>query len=90
MDRRAFVVGAVAALGAPLGFEAAQGTRTPRIGYLTGNSAGAALDLEFIRGLRELGWVDGHNVSIEARYYRDVRNSFLRSPPSLFVVGSTS
>src|SRR5712691_4534556 len=56
-------------LAAPLAAEAQQAARrVPRIGYL----AEARLPAEeaFLRGLRELGYIDGQNIAIEYRYRR--------------------
>jgi len=66
-DRRAFI-GSVAGglLISPAITLAQQPTNVPRIGVLA-NSEGAAWDA-FRRGLRELGYVDGHNVAMEWRW----------------------
>jgi putative ABC transport system substrate-binding protein len=70
MDRRTFLVFAIAALATPLAAEAQRPSRVSRIGYLdSGASASAAAHLEaFRQGLRDLGWVEGENIAIEARY----------------------
>jgi putative ABC transport system substrate-binding protein len=39
----------------------------PRVGYLVSNSASPTVE-SFREGLRELGYVDGHNIVIEYRY----------------------
>jgi putative ABC transport system substrate-binding protein len=75
MNRRDLVVTAVAllALGrvaAPLDAEAQQAGKVYRIGYLstpTRESVENGLQA-FLRKLRELGWVDGHNLIIEYRW----------------------
>ena len=72
MDRRAFL-GTVAGglLAAPLGAEGQRTTKIPRIGVLApGSSAAPAPSITgaFLRGLRELGWVEGQNVIIERRF----------------------
>jgi ABC-type uncharacterized transport system substrate-binding protein len=70
MDRRAFLAAAVAAL-APLAAEAQQGGRGSRVGYLASGSSPAApfRPAEMMRqGLRELGWVEGQGIVIEARF----------------------
>jgi putative tryptophan/tyrosine transport system substrate-binding protein len=69
VNRRAFVIGVGALLGEPLGVEARQAGTLYRIGIL-GNVPmrepyGASLWGAFIQGLRELGYTDGHNISIE-------------------------
>jgi putative tryptophan/tyrosine transport system substrate-binding protein len=69
MDRRAFVTGLGAALGAPLAAEAQQMGRLYRIGILGNVSIaepyGASLWGAFVQGLRELGYADGQNISLE-------------------------
>ena len=71
MDRRAFLAAAVAAL-APLAAAGAQpGSRGPRVGYLASGSSPAPpfRPAEMMRqGLRELGWVEGQGIVIEARF----------------------
>jgi putative tryptophan/tyrosine transport system substrate-binding protein len=75
MNRRDFVVAVVAllALGvaaAPLAAEAQQAGKVYRIGYLstpTRESVEHGLQA-FLRKLRELGWVEGHNLIIEYRW----------------------
>jgi putative tryptophan/tyrosine transport system substrate-binding protein len=72
MDRRAFI-GTLAGglLAAPLAAGAQTATRVYRIGLL-GNvpltdPEGATLWGAFIQGLRELGYVEGQNITIEHR-----------------------
>jgi putative ABC transport system substrate-binding protein len=75
MNRRDFVVAVVAllALGvaaAPLAAEAQQAGKVYRIGYLstpTRQSVEHGLQA-FLRKLRELGWVEGQNLTIEYRW----------------------
>ena len=73
MKRREFIkaVGGVAAL--PLTARAQQGNRVRRIGVLMGafdeNDAVAKTYVSaFIQALVDLGWTDGHNVRIDARW----------------------
>jgi ABC-type uncharacterized transport system substrate-binding protein len=56
-------------LAAPLAAEAQQPAKPPRIGYLGGGSSSAARHLleAFRQGLRELGYMEGQNLTI---YYR--------------------
>jgi putative ABC transport system substrate-binding protein len=67
--RRAFLVGLSGAAAWPLAAGAQQGTRMRRIGVLlfgtpeTDPNVGA-----FLRGLRELGYVESQNILIEYRY----------------------
>jgi putative tryptophan/tyrosine transport system substrate-binding protein len=84
MDRRRFLLTSLAgALAAPLAAEAQQTGKIPRIGYLTVGPSGRPLDLEFVRGLRELGWVDGRNMVIEARYLAGRQESFPQAAAEL-------
>jgi putative ABC transport system substrate-binding protein len=70
MERRAFVVGALGLLAAPLAAEAQQAGRVPRIGFLVLTSPSSASRLldAFRQGLRELGWVEGQNIVIDYRF----------------------
>jgi len=81
MDRRVFI-GTLAGglLAAPLAAEAQQAAKVARIGFLTGNLAASPHVVEaFLRGLRNLGYVEGRNVVIE---YRDAEGKFERLPLS--------
>jgi putative ABC transport system substrate-binding protein len=66
MERRAFIVGGVAALAVPLAAGAQQAGRVYRIGYLAVNRS--ALDDAFTQGLRDEGYVDGQNIIVEYRH----------------------
>jgi putative ABC transport system substrate-binding protein len=74
VNRRAFFVGAFSLLAAPLAADAQEHKpgKVPRVGLLTDESvslAWAALPVEaFSKGLRDLGWVEGQNVTFERRY----------------------
>ena len=76
--RLALVV-TVSILAAPLATEAQPAAReVARIGYLAGNVAGAPHMAEaFRQGLRDLGYVEGHNVVIE---YRDAEGRLGQLP----------
>jgi putative ABC transport system substrate-binding protein len=71
LDRRAFI-GTLAGglLAAPLAAEAQQAGRVYRIGFLsTASATAAASRVEAFRlGLRELGYIEGRNVTIEYRW----------------------
>jgi ABC-type uncharacterized transport system substrate-binding protein len=70
MNRRAFVTGLGAVLAAPLAAEAQQPEKMRRIGFL-GNAnptMSAPLMDGFRQGLRERGWIEGQNVSIDYRW----------------------
>ncbi len=96
MDRRAFL-GTLAGglLAAPLAAEAQQPGKVSRVGYL-GNglpTQSAHMRDAFRQGLRELGWVEGLNVSIEYRWADGhlerlpaLAAELLRTPVDLFLV----
>ncbi len=58
---------ALGILVAPLVAEAQQGGKLARIGYLGNVATPPPLWEAFLRGLRELGWVEGQNIVIEQR-----------------------
>ena len=69
MDRRTFISSVVGGLLAlPLAARSQQAGRTPRIGYLTERSGPTEFEESFLKGLREVGYVDGKNVVIEYRW----------------------
>ena len=61
----AFAVGIVFS---PIGVDAQQREKIPKVGYLSNSSSEAPGDSAFMQGLRDLGWVDGRTIVIEARY----------------------
>jgi putative ABC transport system substrate-binding protein len=75
MDRRSFLGGlAGSLLAAPLAAEAQQAGKVYRIGLLSPGSASTWAQpavQAFRRGLGELGWVEGRNIVIEARWAED-------------------
>ena len=58
----------VEVLAAPLAARAQQPARAPRIGYLESGAPGTPLVEAFRQGLRELGYVEGHNFTIGYRW----------------------
>src|SRR5262249_48053235 len=70
MNKREFItlLGGVAAL--PLAARAQQPAKLPTIGYLGANSSSAESQrvAAFMQRLRELGWIESRNVTIEYRY----------------------
>lgn len=73
MSRRVFVMLLVGAVIFPAvwPFVARAQQAIPRIGYLSPGSGAAGLsarDEAFLQGLRELGYVDGTNISLEYRF----------------------
>ncbi len=69
-QRLPFLALVFALLAAPLAAEAQAPPKIPRIGYLGAfsPSAGARLLESFRQGLRDLGYVEGQNVSIDYRW----------------------
>ena len=71
-NRRSFVAAMAGAAAWPLAARAQQPGRTRRIGVLMSTPAddkeGHARINAFVQGLRELGWIDGHNVRIDTRW----------------------
>jgi putative tryptophan/tyrosine transport system substrate-binding protein len=68
MNRRAFVTGLGAVLATPITAGALQTGKIPRLGMIFLGSPPNPLLEAFKQGLRELGYVEGHNVSIEYRW----------------------
>jgi putative ABC transport system substrate-binding protein len=70
MDRRAFVISGVAAITAPLGAEAQRPGKVWRVGFLSGGArpADGSLPSALRQGLRDLGYIDGRNVSYVGRW----------------------
>jgi ABC-type uncharacterized transport system substrate-binding protein len=76
VDRRWFLIRVpLAFLAAPLIVAAQQAKKSYRIGFLRGLSPPQGITGPFEQGLRELGWVDGQNVTIE---YRSAEGHFDR------------
>src|SRR3989442_15747080 len=77
MTRRTFLCGlTLGTFPAPLAAETQQAGKGPRIGWLS-TSAPGLFDTAFRQGLRELGYVEGQNITIEWRW---VRGEFDRLP----------
>jgi len=70
MDRRTFVQSSGAVLlAAPLAAQAQQAGKISRIGFLFYGAPGPSPELEaFRQGLRDLGYIEGQNVSLEYRF----------------------
>src|SRR5262249_4591871 len=73
IGRRKFLAmlgGAVA--GWPVVARAQQPGKTPRVGYIrAGTPNNDQVREEFVRGMRDLGYVEGRNITYEFRYYGD-------------------
>src|SRR6476659_10362165 len=68
--RRAFITLLGGAAAWPLAARAQQVGKLPTIGFLGASTpaGGGQLLAAFVQRLRELGWVDGRNVALEARW----------------------
>src|SRR5512147_1653438 len=95
MSRRTFLAIAGGLLAAPLVAKAQLAGKTRRVGYLgNGNPTLSAPTRDaFRQGLRELGWVEGQNVSIEYRWadghldrFQALAAELLRTPVDLILV----
>jgi len=69
VDRRKLLVVAGSLL-APLAVEAQQAAKVSRIGYLSAPTRESVEGIlqAFLRALRDLGWIEGHNLVIEYRW----------------------
>ena len=87
-----------AAAAWPLGVRAQQSGKTPRVGYIrAGTPRNDPFREEFVRGMRDLGYVEGRNVAYEFRHYGDDVDSIpsligdlLRAKVDIIVVGGTA
>ena len=72
MRRREFITALGGAAAWPLAASAQQGERVRRIGLLMNfpeaDTEGNARLVAFLQRMRELGWSDGHNLKLEARW----------------------
>jgi len=69
LDRRRFLTSLGATLIAPLGARAQPAGGAPRIGFLFYGSPGPSPEIEaFRRGLRDHGYIDGQNITVEYRF----------------------
>jgi ABC-type uncharacterized transport system substrate-binding protein len=67
VERRGFIVGTLSLLAAPLTAEAQQPAKVPSIGYPESGAPGTPLVEAFRQGLRDLGWIEGQNITVEVR-----------------------
>jgi putative ABC transport system substrate-binding protein len=78
VNRRAFVAGLGAVLAAPLAGEAQHAGKVPRIGVLlTLYSAMEDPPQQFRLGLRDLGYIEGQNITVE---WRSAEGNYERLP----------
>lgn len=97
MDRRTFLGTMIGGLlAAPLGTEAQQTRKLPRIGALVVAAPGFPPIEGFRQGLRELGYTEGRNVVVDYRYaegrtgrYSDLATEVVRLEPDVIVVWGT-
>jgi putative ABC transport system substrate-binding protein len=93
--RRKFLLAGGALLAPSFAVRAQQATRVPRIGFVSSTAPGPR-DEAFLRGLRELGYVEGSNVQVELRFAEGRSERFpalieelVRMKVDVLVVGST-
>ena len=75
MNRRAFVIGLGAVLAAPPAAEAQQAEKVYRLGLLSLTPTPNLMEA-WRQGLRELGWIEGENLLVEARFSEGVDARF--------------
>jgi putative tryptophan/tyrosine transport system substrate-binding protein len=70
IDRRTFLGSlGLSVLIVPLAAEAQPAGKIPRVGFLHHGSTGSSPEVDAFRhGLRELGYIDGHNIAVEYRF----------------------
>ena len=98
MNRRKFITLLGGAAAWPLAARAQQPGKTPRVGYIrAGTPRNDPFREEFVRGMRDLGYVEGRNVAYEFRHYGDDVESIpslighlLRAKVDIIVVGGTA
>jgi len=100
MKRREFITLLGGATTWPLAARAQQPTRMRRIGVLMGianDSEGQSRNAAFLQGLKELGWTDGSNVTIELRWVagdsgrmQDYAAELVGLAPDVIMVGTTA
>jgi putative tryptophan/tyrosine transport system substrate-binding protein len=99
IGRRKFLatLGGAAAVW-PLAARAQQPGKTPRVGYIrAGTPRNDPFREEFVRGMRDLGYVEGRNIAYEFRHYGDdvesipsLTGDLLRAKVDIIVVGGTA
>src|SRR6266478_1963615 len=96
--RRSFITLLGSAAAWPLAARAQQPGKTPRVGYIrAGTPRNDPFREEFVRGMRDLGYVEGRNIAYEFRHYGDDVESIpsligdlLRAKVDIIVVGGTA
>jgi putative ABC transport system substrate-binding protein len=98
MRRREFITLLGGAAAWPLAARAQQTGKTPRVGYIrAGTPNNDPFREEFVRGMRDLGYVEGRNIAYEFRHYGDdvesipsLINDLLRAKVDIIVAGGTA
>src|SRR6266446_10079350 len=97
--RRAFITLLGGAAAWPLTARAQQGAKLPTIGILgtTTASAWGPWTAAFVQRLRELGWIEGHNLAIEYRWaegrserFAEIAAEFVRLKVDVIVTGGNA
>ena len=97
MQRREFIMFVGGAAAWPITARAQQSDRVRRIGLFIGiedDAASKAYREAFRQGLEQLGWIDGRNVRIDARFGASVRSRtyaaelVASSPDVILAIGS--
>jgi putative ABC transport system substrate-binding protein len=73
MNRRGFLTLVLSSLAVPHSVEAQQTGKTARIGFLS-FSSGPTPSMDLSPGLRELGWIEGQNITVEYRWAANREN----------------
>jgi len=99
MRRREFITLLGGAAAWPLVARAQQAARLPTIGFLGAATASAwePWTAAFVRRLRELGWIEGHNLTIEYRWaegrserFDEIATEFVRLKVDVVVTGGNA
>jgi len=95
VERRQFLIVVSALLAAPFATKAQRAGRVYRIGFVSMSPPGPR-SVAFLQGLRELGYVEGQNISIEMRFAEGRPESLpglvedvMRTKVDVLVVGTT-
>ena len=98
IERRKFLATLGSAAAWSLAARAQQAGTTPRVGYIrAGTPHNDPFREEFVRGMRDLGYVEGQNIAYEFRHYGDdvesipsLINDLLRAKVDIIVAGGTA
>ena len=98
MKRREFITLLGGAAAWPVAVRAQQPDKTPRVGYIRAGTANNDPYREaFVRGMGDLGYVEGRNIAFEFQYYGDDVGSIasrisdlLRAKVDIIVAGGTT